>query len=89
MLLLWVDDKGLEIFNAHDFAAPAHALVHARVWDVFEAYVKPRRNKVLVSYQLRCLRQDDLTSNEFQTKAKPLLAKWTIPVMHACLWRQV
>ena len=68
MLLLWVDNKGLEIYNAHDFAVPAHALVLARVWDVFEAYVKPRSKNVLSSYQLRCLRQDDLTFDQFQTK---------------------
>ena len=79
MLLLWVDDIGLKIYNAQDFAAPAHALVLAKVWDVFEACIKPRSNKVLASYQLRCLRQEDLTFNEFQTKAKLLLAECDHP----------
>ena len=79
MLLLWVDDKGLEIYNAHDFPTPAQALVLATVWDVFEAYVKPRSNKVLASYQLRCLRQEDLTFDEFHTKAKLLLAECDYP----------
>ena len=78
MLLLWVDDKGLEIYNVHDFAAPAHALLLARVWNVFEAYVTPRSYKVLASYKLRSLRQDGLTIDEFQTKAK-LLAECDHP----------
>ena len=79
MLLLWIDDKGLEIYNAHDFPTAAAQLVLANVWNVLEAYVKPRSNKVLASYQLRCLKQDDLTFDEFQTKAKLLLAECDYP----------
>ena len=79
MLLLWIDDKGLEIYNAHDFPTAAAQLVLANVWTVLEAYVKPRSNKVLASYQLRCLKQDDLTFDEFQTKAKLLLAECDYP----------
>ena len=71
--------KALKIYNAHDFPTPAQALVLATVWDGFEAYVKPRSNKVLSSYQLRCLRQKNLTLDEFHTKAKLLLAECDYP----------
>ena len=47
----------------------------ANIWTVLEAYVKPRSNQVLASYQLRCLKQDDLTFDEYLTIAKLLLAE--------------
>ena len=87
MLLLWVDDKGLEIYNAADWGQPvvaanpnnaenpANNLQLARIWTVLEAYVKPRSNQVLASYQLRCLKQEDLSFDEYLTKAKLLLAE--------------
>jgi hypothetical protein len=87
MLLLWIDDKGLEIYNAADWGQPAVAaapdnadlqannLQLAGIWRVLEAYVKPRSNQVLASYQLRCLKQEDLTFDEYLTKAKLLLAE--------------
>ena len=70
--------KALKIYNAHDFPTPAQALVLATVWDLFEAYVKPRSKKALASYQLNCLRQEDLTFDEFHRKAKPTLGKQRI-----------
>ena len=70
-----VDDKGLEIYNAHDFPTHAQALALTTVRDVFEAYVKTRSNKFLASYQLRCLKQEDLRFKEFNTKPKLLLAE--------------
>ena len=87
MLLLWIDDKGLEIYNAADWGQPvvaanpdnaqasANNLQLARIWTVLEAYVKPRSNQVLASYQLRCLKQEDLSFDEYLTKAKLLLAE--------------
>ena len=84
MLLLWIDDKGLEIYNAADWGqnnpqpgdgAQPNNLQLANIWKVLEAYVKPRSNQVLASYQLRCLKQDDLTFDEYLTKAKLLLAE--------------
>ena len=84
MLLLWIDDKGLEIYNAADWGqnnpqpgdgAQPNNLQLAHIWTVLEAYVKPRSNQVLASYQLRCLKQEDLMFDEYLTKAKLLLAE--------------
>ena len=47
MLLLWVDDKGLKLYNAHDFTVPAHALVLARVWDVLKLTSNQEATKYL------------------------------------------
>ena len=69
----------MKIYNAHDFPTTAAQLVLANVWTVLEAYVKPRSNKVLGSYQLLCLKQDDLRFDEFQTKAKLLMAECDYP----------
>ena len=69
----------MKIYNAHDFPTTAAQLVLTNVWTVLEAYVKPRSNKVLGSYQLLCLKQDDLRFDEFQTKAKLLMAECDYP----------
>ena len=45
------------------------------VWDVFEAYVKPRSSKALASYQLLCLTQEDHLFDVLYTIAKLLLAE--------------
>ena len=73
MLLLWCDDKGLEIYNTARWNAPADALVLARVWEKLEAYVTPRSNQILARYQLRCLKQGDKTFEEFITQARRLV----------------
>ena len=79
MLLLWVDDRGLEIYNTAQWAAPAHALLLRHVWRVLEAYVQPQSNEVLSRYQLRCLKQDDLSVEQFVTKARLLVDECNFP----------
>ena len=49
------------------------------MWTVLEAYVKPTNNKVLTTYQLHCLKQEDLTFDEFKTKVKLRLAELNYP----------
>ena len=73
MLLLWCDDKGLEIYNTATWTRAADALVLARVWEKLEAYVTPRSNQILARYQLRCLKQGDKTFEEFITQARRLI----------------
>ena len=73
MLLLWVGDKGLEIYNTATFANAADKLKLNPVLQKFEAYTKPQSNQILARYQLRCLKQDDLTLEEFVTRARTLV----------------
>ena len=73
MLLLWCDDKGLEIYYTARWNAPADALILARVWEKLEAYVTPRSNQILARYQLRCLKQDDKNLEKFITQTRRLV----------------
>ena len=73
MLLLWIDDKGLEIYNAARWEAVADRLRLQPVWQKLEAYVRPRSNQVLARFQLRCLKQGDLSLEEFLTRARTLI----------------
>ena len=80
MLLLWTDDKGLEIYNTAHFANAANRLKLKPVFDVLEAYVKPQSNEVLARYQLRCLKQEDMTVEQFVTKARLIVEECNFPV---------
>ena len=73
MLLLWIDDKGLEIYNAARWDAVADRLRLQPVWQKLEAYVRPRSNQILARFQLRCLKQGDLSLEEFLTRARTLI----------------
>ena len=73
MLLLWADDKALEIYNTARWAAEGDNLVLARVWEKLEAYVRPRSNQILARYQLRWLTQGEKTLEEFLTRARILI----------------
>jgi len=73
MLLLWVGDKGLEIYNAATWTAEADKLKLDPVWSKLEAYTKPQSNQILSRFQLRCLKQGDMPLEEFVTKARLLI----------------
>ena len=73
MLLLWVGDKGLEIYNAATWTAEADKLKLDPVWNKLEAYTKPQSNQILSRFQLRCLKQGDMPLEEFVTKARLLI----------------
>ena len=79
MLLLWADDKGLEIYNTAHFANEQNKLKLLPVWNVLEAYVKPQSNEVLARYQLRCLKQDDMSVEQFVNKARLLIEECNFP----------
>ena len=57
LLLLWVGDKDLEIYNTGTVAAK---LQLKPVFEKLEAYAKPQSNQILARFQLRCLKQGDI-----------------------------
>ena len=73
MLLLWCDDKGLEIYNTAQWADPADNLLLEPVWEKLEAYVRPQSNRILARFQLRSLKQGDMALEEFLTRARRLV----------------
>ena len=73
MLLLWSDDRALEIYNTATWAADADKLKLAPVWEKLEAYVKPMSNQILARFQLRCLQQGDVSLEEFVTQTRTLI----------------
>ncbi len=73
MLLLWVGDKGLEIYNTSNFASEADRLKIVPVFQKLEGYAKPQSNQILARFQLRCLKQNDMSLEEFVTKARLLI----------------
>lgn len=73
MLLLWMDDKGLEIYNNARWEQDGDELKLKPVWQVLEAYAKPRRNKILARFQLQCLKQGESSLKEFVTRARSLI----------------
>ena len=46
MLLLWIDDKGLEIYNTACWDQDEDKLKLKPVWQRLEAYVKPPSNQI-------------------------------------------
>ena len=73
LLLLWVGDKGLEIYNAATWENEGDSLKLAPVFGVLEQYTKPQSNNILARYQLRCLRQGNMSLEEFLTRARTLV----------------
>ena len=73
LLLLWVGDKGLEIYNTATFDMEADKLKLDKVFEKLEAYAKPQSNQILARFQLRCLKQGDMPLEEFVTKARLLI----------------
>jgi len=73
LLLLWVGDKGLEIYNTSPWASERDKLKLKPVFEKLEAYTKPQSNHILARFQLRGLRQGDMTLEEFVTKARILI----------------
>lgn len=73
LLLLWVGDKGLEIYNTTTWANDGDNLKIVPVLATLEAYTKPQSNQILARYQLRCLKQGDKPFEEFVTEARLLI----------------
>ena len=73
LLLLSVDDKGLEIYNTTTWQNDGDDLKLEPVLAALEAYTKPQSNQILSRYQLRCLKQGDIPLEEFVTKARLLI----------------
>ena len=72
-LLLWVGDKGLEIYNTTTWTDAEDKNKTKEVLDALENYTKPQSNQILSRYQLRCLKQGDMPLEEFVTKAHLLV----------------
>ena len=72
-LLLWIGDKGLEIYNTATCSDDDDNLKLRPVFDLLEAYTKPKSNHILARFQLRSLEQNDMSLEEFVTKAKGLI----------------
>ena len=72
-LLLWVGDKGLEIYNTTTWAADDYKDKTEPVLNALENYTKPQSNQILSRYQLRCLKHGDMSLEEFVTKARLLV----------------
>ena len=73
LLLLWIGDKGLEIYNTSTWANGDDNLKIAPFMAALEAYPKPQSNQILTRYQPRCLKQGDKTLEEFVTEAQLLV----------------
>ena len=73
LLLLWIGDKGLEIYNTSTWANGDDNLKIAPFMAALEAYTKPQSNQILTRYQPRCLKQGDKTLEEFVTEAQLLV----------------
>ena len=68
-LLLWVGDKGLEIYNTTTWAVDDDKDKIEPVLNALENYTKPLSNQILSRYQLRCFKQGDMSLEVFVTKA--------------------
>ena len=73
LLLLWVGDKGLEIYNTSTWENEGDELKVEPVFKALERYSKPQSNQILSRYQLRCLKQGDMPLEEFITRARSLI----------------
>ena len=73
LLLLWICDKSLEIYNTSTWTNEGDYLKIAPVMAVLEVYGKPQSNQILARYQLRCLRQGGRPLEEFVTEARLLV----------------
>ena len=71
LLLLWVGDKGLEIYNMSMWTNEGDNLKTAIA--ALEAYTKTQSNQILARYQLRCLKQGDRPLDVFATEARLLV----------------
>ena len=73
LLLLWAGDKGLEIYNTATWSSEEDQLKREPIFEKFEACTKPQSNQILSRYQLRCLKQEGMSLEEFLTKARTLV----------------
>jgi hypothetical protein len=80
MLLLWIGDKGLEIYNAASWDAEGDNNLLEPVLKKLEEYTKPQSNEILARFQLRSLKQGSMSLEEFVTKARLLIDDGGYPV---------
>jgi hypothetical protein len=79
MLLLWVGDKGLEIYNAARFEAEEDKLKTDKIFEKLGEYAKPLSNHILARFRLRGLKQGELNLEEFITQARTLIDESNYP----------
>lgn len=73
-MLLWISDKGLEIYNLATF--DNDKLRTEPVLKKLETYYNPppqKKNQILIQYQLWSLKQGNMSLEEFIMKAKLLI----------------
>ena len=68
LLLLWIGDKGLEIYNTRMWGDNGDNLKITPVMAALEAYTKPQSNEILARYQLRRLKQGDRPLEEAEVR---------------------
>ena len=73
MLLLWSDDKGLEIYITETWAYDGDDLLLLPVWKKLEACVRSRSNRIQARFQLRSIKQGEMKLEEFITRARTLI----------------
>ena len=73
IVLLWVGDRGLKIYNTNRWANAGDNLRIPPVWACLEAYVRHQSNQILPRFQLQCLKQGNLALEEFVTRARQLM----------------
>ena len=66
LLLLWIDDESLEIYNTSTWTNEGDDLMIVPVMAALEAYTKPQGYQILARYQLRCLKQGDRPLEKFE-----------------------
>lgn len=72
-LLLWIGDKGLDIYNTAVWGNDGDELKLQPVYDKLEAYTKPCSNHILARFRLRSLKQGEKSLEEFVTAARGLI----------------
>ena len=76
LLLLWVGDKGLGIYNTSTWANEGESLKIAPVMAALEAHTKPQSNQILARYQLRCLKAGRQTTGRIHHRSTTTRRRW-------------
>ena len=73
LLLLWIGDKGLEIYNTASWSNDGDNMKLDPVFEKLEAHVKPLSNQIIARFHLRSLKQGDKHLEEFVTEVRALV----------------
>lgn len=85
LLLSWIGDIGLEIYNTTTWANNGDNLKIVPVTAALEAYTMPQSNHILARYQFLSLKQGNTQFEEFVTKARLLIEEGRY---HGGIWRR-